>query len=147
MKRKASRVQKVCTAFLAVLLALLIVQVAGGVTLVRCLHSGRVHIASLTELATSSHHTLHIDEDCASMDMGQMDMQHCMEYDLEQLSASIQPPVQQLDFTAIQPVLFTFVSLWSDMPEVDAKPQDFFCPDKVPIPPRAYLAKIRILLI
>ena len=25
--------------------------------------------------------------------------------------------------------------------------QDVFCPDKVPIPPRAYLAKIRILLI
>ena len=147
MKRKASRVQKLCTAFVAVLLALLIVQVAGGVTLVRCLHSGRVHIASLTELATSSHHTLHIDEDCASMDMGQMDMQHCMEYDLEQLSASIQPPVQQLDFTAIQPVLFTIESLWLEIAEADVKSRDFFCPDKVPIPPRAYLAKIRILLI
>lgn len=147
MKRKASRVQKVCTAFLAVLLALLIVQVAGGVTLVRCLHSGRVHIASLTELATSSHHTLYIDEDCASMDMGQMDMQHCMEYDLEQLSASIQPPVQQLDFTVIQPVLFTIESLWLEIAEADVKSRDFFCPDKVPIPPRAYLAKIRILII
>jgi hypothetical protein len=132
---------------LAVLLALLIVQVAGGVMLVRCLHSGRVHIASLTELATSSHHTLHIDEDCASMDMGQMDMQHCMEYDLEQLSASIQPPVQQLDFTAIQPVLFTIESLWLEIAEADVKSRDFFCPDKVPIPPRAYFAKIRILII
>jgi hypothetical protein len=81
------------------------------------------------------------------MDMGQMDMQHCMEYDLEQLSASVQPPVLHPDFTAIQPVLFTIVSLWSYMPEVDAKPRDLFCPDKVPIPPRAYLAKIRILLI
>jgi len=145
MKRKASRVQKLCTAFVAVLLALLVVQVAGGVTLVRCLHSGRVHIASLTELATRSHDTMYVDEDCIGMD--EMDMQQCMEYNVEQLSASVQPPVLHPDFTVVQPVLFTIASLWSDMPEIVAKPQNLFCPDKVPIPPRAYLAKIRILLI
>lgn len=147
MKRKASRVQKLCTAFMAVLLALLVVQVAGGVTLVRCLHSGKVHVASLTELAMRSDHTIHIDEDCIGMGMNQMDMQHCMEYDVEQLSASVQPPVLHTDFTVVQPVLFTIASLWADMPEIVAKSQDQFCPDKVPIPPRAYLAKIRILLI
>ena len=139
--------KKVCTSMMVILFSLLVLQLAGGVVISRCLHTGKLHIVSMSEMAVKSHAAMQTDEDCGSMSGTQMEQKRCMEYSVEQLSPSVQAPVFHYDFAAVQPLLLTICSFVEPTAIGAVLPQDVFCPDKVPIPPRAYLAHIRVLII
>ena len=143
------RIKRVCTSLMAVMLSLLVLQLTAGVTIAQCQHSGRLSIVSPFEMAGRAHADMQTDEDCADMNCPTMEQQGCMKYTTEQLSASVQAPVFHYDFSVVQPFLFTIWStaLYSGNMLCTLHPQFSDPPDKVPIPPRAYLAQIRILLI
>ncbi len=141
------KMKKVCTSMLAIMLLLSVLQLTVGVTFAHCMHSGRDFMVSPMELAGRAHTMMQTDEGCATMSCPSMEQQQCMEYSVKHLSASVQAPAPDYDLAAVQPVLFNLWSLLVPMAACSVMRQDVFCPDKVPIPPRAYLAKIRILLI
>ena len=141
------KARKICTSITALLLALLVIQLTVGVTFAHCMHSGRNFIVSTTELAGKAKAMMQMGDKCASTDCAEIGHRQCMEYSVKHLSTSVEAPVFHQDFVAVQPLLFTFWDLVPPTAEGAALPQDVFCPDKVPIPPRAYLAQIRVLII
>ncbi|MBQ3754023.1 MAG: hypothetical protein II864_10865 [Prevotella sp.] len=141
------KTRKICTSMTALLLALLVIQLTVGVTFAHCMHSGRNFIVSTTEMAGRVKAMMPMGDKCANTDCAGIGHRQCMEYSVKHLSASVEAPVFHQDFVAVQPLLFTFWDLVPPTAEGAALPQDVFCPDKVPIPPRAYLAHIRVLII
>ncbi len=140
------RMKKLCTSLMAIGLALLVFQLTVGVTFAHCMHSGRSFIVSTTEMAANAGSMMPSHGDCAGMHCHTMKHQ-CMKYTVEHLSPSVEAPVFHPDFTAVQSLLFAVSSYVLPTADGAVLPQDIFCPDKVPIPPRAYLARIRILII
>ena len=140
------KTKKVCTSMMAIVLALLVFQLTVGVTFAHCMHTGRNFIVSTTEMAGKAKKMMQMHDDCADMHCPTMNHQ-CMKYAVKHLSASVEAPVFHYDFVAVQPLLLTLCSLVEPTADGAVLPQDIFCPDKVPIPPRDYLAQIRILII
>ena len=141
------KARKICTSMTALLLALLVLQLTVGVTLSRCMHSGKISIVSTTEMAGKAKTMMPMGDNCAETDCPTVEHRHCMKYTVKHLSVSVEAPVFHQDFVAVQPLLFTICSLVLPTADGAVLPQDVFCPDKVPIPPRAYLAHIRVLII
>lgn len=141
------KARKICTSITALLLALLVLQLTVGVTLSRCMHSGKVSIFSTTKMASKAKAMMPMGDNCAKTGCATVEHRHCMEYTVKHLSASVEAPVFHQDFAAVQPLLFAVCSLVLPTADGAVLPQDVFCPDKVPIPPRAYLAQIRVLII
>lgn len=141
------KARKISTSITALLLALLVLQLTVGVTLSRCMHSGKVSIVSTTKMASKAKAMMPMGDNCAKTGCATVEHRHCMEYTVKHLSASVEAPVFHQDFAAVQPLLFAVCSLVLPTADGAVLPQDVFCPDKVPIPPRAYLAQIRVLII
>lgn len=141
------KARKICTSITALLLALLVLQLTVGVTMSRCMHSGKVSIVSTTKMASKAKAMMPMGDNCAKTGCATVEHRHCMEYTVKHLSASVEAPVFHQDFAAVQPLLFAVCSLVLPTADGAVLPQDVFCPDKVPIPPRAYLAQIRVLII
>lgn len=111
------------------------------------MHSGKVSIVSTTKMASKAKAMMPMGDNCAKTGCATVEHRHCMEYTVKHLSASVEAPVFHQDFAAVQPLLFAVCSLVLPTADGAVLPQDVFCPDKVPIPPRAYLAQIRVLII
>lgn len=131
---------------MAIVLALLVLQLTVGVTFAHCMHTGRNYIVSSAKMAAKAKSMMQAHNDCADMQCPTMKHQ-CMKYTVKHLSASVEAPVFHQDFAAVQPLLFAVCSLVLPTADGAVLPQDVFCPDKVPIPPRAYLAQLRVLII
>lgn len=131
---------------MAIVLALLVFQLTVGVTFAHCMHTGRSFIVSTTGMAAKVKSMMQMHDDCADMSCPSMKHQ-CMKYSVKHLSPSVEAPVFHHDFVAVQPLLLALCCLAEPTADGAVLPQDIFCPDKVPIPPRDYLAQIRILII
>ncbi len=140
------KMKRLFASLTAIVLALLVVQLTVGVTFAHCMHTGRNFIVSTTEMASKSMSMTQMSCNCTGTHHP-MVQHRCMEYTVKHLSPSVEAPVFHPDFTAVQPLLFAISSFVSSSANGDVLPQEVFCPSKVPIPPRAYLARLRVLII
>lgn len=140
--------RRICNAIVAVMLSLLVIYLAVGATYVQCRCTGKTHFMNPLDKKNYADNRMMMQSECAKMTEAMISSPDCMKVSMEKLSASLQATSFHHDFAIDQPLLFTilpaeFVStLYNNIIT-----GELYIPDKVPIPPRRYLALKRSLLI
>ena len=140
--------KKLCTMAMSVLLSLLVVYLTVGASFVQCQCTGITHILNPFDKSNYEDIRQKMEPACAKMASSSLTKKDCMKHSVEKLSDSVQPYVFAHNFSIDQPVLFTVGFPTEQLSSIHIYQQrEDFCPDKIPIPPRRYLALTRVLII